>query len=81
MNNFVERMWRSYAEAVVPADAPPVQWQETRRAFYAGVKGLLTELMVGLDPDGEPTEGDLRKMSDIQDELHRFVLDVRRGKK
>lgn len=42
--------WASFALAVIPADAPPVQRQEMRRAFYAGCWSMLqTVKLLGTD--------------------------------
>jgi hypothetical protein len=80
-HRWIAEIWDDYAEHVLPSDAPPVQVQETRRAFYFGVNGLFGLLMNGLDEDSEPTDADLAKMSDIQDELKQFVKDVEAGRR
>lgn len=36
----VRAMWLEYRRAVIPADAPPVQIIECRRAFYGGAWAL-----------------------------------------
>lgn len=81
MPKYVEMEWRTYAERVVPEDAPPVQIQESRRAFYAGAQSFLNIMMVRLDPDTEPTDADLHMMDEIHDELQQFMRDVVAGKK
>lgn len=49
----VARMWASFSE-VIPPDAPDVQRVEMRRAFYAGVWGLMCEVKrVGTDEVSE----------------------------
>lgn len=39
----VKAEWEEYARLVLPADAPPVQITETRRAFYAGAWSMLMQ--------------------------------------
>lgn len=43
MPETIAQMWESYRRAVVPRDAPDVQIQETRRAFYAGCQAFFAE--------------------------------------
>ena len=71
--------WSSYAAQVIPRDAPKVQRQESRRAFYAGARSLLDGIMASLDPDKEPTLDDYARMDAIQRELSTFARDVERG--
>ena len=76
----IEAAWHSYAESVLPAKAPPVQFVECRRAFYAGANALFGGLMTILDPGDEPTEADLDRMREIQSELEGFVKDMGEGR-
>jgi hypothetical protein len=76
----IEAAWISYAERVIPATAPPVQYQECRRAFYAGAGGLFAGIMTVLDPGAEPTEADCARMESIQNELDGYLADLLRGK-
>lgn len=75
----IERGWRSYRDHVLPKNAPPVQMQETRRAFYAGA-GLLFENLtnaVGADEVSEDAGVDI--MAGVDDEIRQFFKDVERG--
>jgi hypothetical protein len=58
---------------VVRPDAPLVQLEECKLAFFAGAQHLFGSLMTVVDPGEEPTEADLRKMDLIDRELRRFV--------
>jgi hypothetical protein len=75
----IEQSWLSYRAAVLPGDAAATQVIETRRAFYAGARGLLTIIMSILEPGSEVTEGDLRTMVLIEAELRLFAAQVRAG--
>ena len=68
----IAKGWESYRRMVVPADAPPNQVEETRKAFFAGASILFEALMLALDPGDEPTEADLHTMADIQAEIDEF---------
>jgi hypothetical protein len=72
--------WNEYRR-MIPAAAPPVQIEETRRAFYAGAQTLLTSLVMILDPGTEATPDDLLRMKGISDELEQFFADLVRNKK
>ncbi len=54
-DGLVNKGWRSFAEAVVPRDAPPVQRVETRKAFYAGAQILLHSILGALSAGDQPT--------------------------
>lgn len=75
----VETQWLSYREAVIAPNAPSIQLQEMRRAFYAGAKGLLTEVLARLSEGQEVTEADLAFMESIQNELDAFAKAVLGG--
>ena len=69
--------WDKYARGVLPADAPLVQKQETRRAFYAGAQSILFRVIKSLAPDTEPTQADLQMMKNLHQELQDFAASVR----
>jgi len=76
----VETEWQDYAKNVLPPGAPKVQVVESRRAFYAGARSLLTSLVRVFGPDKEPTESDLAIMDSLQEELDQFYKDISEGK-
>lgn len=43
----IRALWADYNATVLPASAGTVQRTETRRAFYAGAKAMLTLVEVG----------------------------------
>jgi len=69
----IEAGWISMKIMAVPEDAPPVQIEEMRNAFFAGAQHLFGAIMTMLDPGEEPTEADLSRMDKIKDELDRFL--------
>ncbi len=75
----IAKLWESYL-LILPKDATANQITETRRAFYAGAQALFHSILVNLDPDQEPTENDLRRMDDIQQELREFREMVLKGR-
>ena len=72
--------WETYRRGVIPQNAPAIQIQESRRAFYAGAASLLNSIMNMLDPGTEPTERDLLRMDALHAELVKFNDDVLAGR-
>lgn len=66
---YIEQMWAHYFDLVVPKDAPQVQIDEAKQAFYAGVCSFYTFMIETMNSDGEPTYKDFLKMSCIAKEL------------
>lgn len=72
---YIEQGWNGYL-ALLPKDAGEVQIRETRQAFYGGAAVLFETMLRMLDPGSEPTENDMRRMSDIQKELQEFGAQI-----
>ena len=68
---YIEKGWNSY-RALLPKDAGEVQIRETRQAFYGGAAIMFEAMMRMLDPGEEPTDADMQRMADIQNELSEF---------
>jgi hypothetical protein len=58
--------------AAIPTDAPGLQVEEMRNAFFAGAQHLFASITSMLDPGIEPTENDLNRMTIIEIELNEF---------
>jgi hypothetical protein len=71
----IEAGWIGMQLACVPPDAPQIQLDEMRMAFFAGAQHLFGSIMNIMDPEGEPTEADLRKMELIDRELKIFIAE------
>ncbi len=39
--NTIAEQWEAFSDAIIPKDAPPEQWTDMRRAFYAGFEASL----------------------------------------
>lgn len=74
----LETLWNSYRVRVVPANAPEIQVQECRRAFYAGATALLGEMLS--IPDGLTEEQEMEELMKIRQELSSFADLVTQGK-
>ena len=76
----VDGLWRQYMERVMPVDAPQVQVQECRRAFYAGAHGVMAEIARLASPGDDVTPADDQLMESILAELVMFSREVGRGR-
>jgi hypothetical protein len=67
--------WESFKAAVMPPDAPPVQIQEMRRAFFAGAWLLLTEMRAYMTDDVSEEQG-VAFLEGLKSEMERFQHQV-----
>lgn len=70
----IEAGWQAMRLTSMADDAPQIQVNEMRMAYFAGAQHLFGSIMDILEPgDTEPTEKDLRRMDAISRELNAFV--------
>jgi hypothetical protein len=69
----IEAGWIGMRLAAIARDAPQIQLDEMRMAFFGGAQHLFGCLMSILDPGDEPTEADYRRMELIDAELKEFI--------
>ena len=74
---FIEAGWVAL-RFTLPADAPPIQLEEMRKAFFAGAQHLFAGIMSILEPGAEATAKDLHRMTVIAQELRHFGDDLKR---
>jgi hypothetical protein len=75
----MEECWNKFWREVRPANAPPDQAREMRRAFYAGGHAILFKVIFAFAPEAEPTEADMQIMADLHQELLDFAKKVEKG--
>ena len=63
---------------VISPDAPTVQIEEMRMAFFAGAQHLFSSIMTILEPGAEPSDKDLHRMTLINNELREFEEQFKR---
>lgn len=73
----IEAGWAGLRLISVAPDAPQIQIDEMRNSFFAGARHLFSSIMSALDPDEEPTDEDMLRMSKIQAELDDFILEFK----
>ncbi|KRR21311.1 hypothetical protein CQ14_06590 [Bradyrhizobium lablabi] len=72
----IEAGWVGLRIACKLEDAPRIQLEEMRNAFFAGAQHVFHSITGGLlDPGSEPTDADLRRMDQIDAELRRFIVE------
>lgn len=76
--NTIAQQWGAFEALVVPKDAPPVQRQEMRRAFYAGAEAMLRMQWEIGDKAVSETAG-VAMMEGWHDECRRFAHQVAAG--
>jgi hypothetical protein len=74
----IEAGWIGLRIAAIPKDAPTVQLNEMRMAFFAGAQHLFGSIMKALDPDDEVTDDDMRRLDLINAELNLFLVDFKK---
>lgn len=53
----IGEQWASYQLQVVPVEAPQVQREECKRAFYAGAQAMFSEVMTAVASDNDDAIG------------------------
>jgi len=77
----VHALWEEYRRKVMHADAPPIQVTETRRAFYAGIQGVLNLLGAEMSPgDAVDDPSDEKAVAEVHEELLEFARDLMEGR-
>ena len=74
----IEAGWVSLQLMAVSPNAPQVQLDEMRMAFFAGAQHVFSAAVGMLDPGDEITDRDLRRMDQIHGELEAFGADFAR---
>lgn len=69
----IEAGWEGYRLLVLSPDAPQIQLDECKLAFFAGAQHLFASIMNMMDEGREPTDADERKLELIHIELQRFA--------
>ncbi|MEH2029827.1 MAG: hypothetical protein V7K67_09145 [Nostoc sp.] len=75
MMNTLEQEWLNYASKVLPKGCPPVQKQETRRAYYAGIWTLL-QMVKELGDDEVSEEQGAQELEKLEEECVSFMSQV-----
>ena len=72
----IEVGFYGYRRFVLPPNAPQIQIDECRWAFFAGAQHLFASINAIMESDREPTENDMRRMDQIHAELQKFAKEL-----
>lgn len=75
--NTIQSEWASFAEQCIPGDAPAIQIQETKRAFYAGSMALMGIFSA---TEGQADEVAQLMIDTLIAELKQFEIAIANGK-
>jgi hypothetical protein len=77
-NDRIMKKWKSYASSVMPPDVHPVQYSETRRAFFAGANAMMS-VMFSVSGDDVSEDAGAVVLEEAKMELEEFVRRVGTG--
>lgn len=75
--NHLQLAWLTYQRDVIPKDAPTVQYEECRRAFYAGAAALFG-LVTQVGEDAVSEEAGAAFLDQINQELQAYGREMAR---
>jgi hypothetical protein len=78
MNTILEQ-WESFSAMALPLDAPPIQRQEMRRAFYAGAEAM-ARIQFSVGDRAMSEDAGVQVLEGCHDELRGFARRVVEGK-
>lgn len=76
--NTIAEQWATFEALVMPLNAPPVQRQEMRRAFYSGAEAMLRLQYAAGDKDVSENAA-VMMLQGWHDECHLFAHQVANG--
>lgn len=71
----LQEQWQSFDQAIIPKNAPPIQRQEMRRAFYAGAFAMLNISKQLGDEDIDMDAG-VAVLEGVEQEIQQFFSRV-----
>ncbi len=74
----VYQMWKAFCRLAIPADAPPDQFREMRRAFMGGAAAMLA-LVTELGGDEVSEARVIEILEEMREELAEFGQRIGRG--
>ena len=77
--NTVQQQWEAFAALVIAKDAPPIQRQEMRRAFYAGAEAMM-RIQWAIGGEEIREDAGIQILEGLQNELSRFAEQVAQGR-
>jgi len=69
--------WEGFCLMVLNEDAPNIQVQEMKMAFFAGAAFLFHKITNEVSPDDEITPDDLKLMTQLEDEIQEYAQHIK----
>ncbi len=77
--NRIQEAWLDFKRKVIPEDAPNIQLQECRRAFYAGAQSSFS-VYVSIGDEVVSEDDGVKILEDLRDELAEFPKMILEGR-
>ncbi len=77
--NTIQEQWALFSTLVIPANAPAIQKQQMKLAFYAGVESTL-RIQFNIGDKAISEDAGVAILEGIHDECRRFAADMATGK-
>lgn len=78
-DNAIAEAFVSYMDDVIPKGAPPIQIQESKRAFFAGAK-MVIEFVIAISDDSVTEDAGVEMLESLHRECEAFKKDVLAGR-
>lgn len=76
----VAQQWEMLAAQVMPPNAPAMQYQEMRRAFYAGFHAALMSGLAMAEESGDDDDAGAIMMESLHQECQQFAKEIAEGR-
>jgi len=76
--NTIQEQWKQFSALVIQNDAPEIQKQEMKLAFYGGAEAVLRLQLNITDPSVSDDAG-VQMLEGIHDECRRFAAEIAKG--
>lgn len=77
--NTIQDQWNLFEATVLPKDAPDIQKQEMRRAFYAGAEAM-ARIQFAIGDKAVSEDAGVQILEGCHEELRSFASEVAQGK-
>lgn len=76
----IEESWEVYRGQVIPSNAPFVQVNETKKAFYSGAAIMFQNIKEAMaEGEGDPTEEELEAGCNVLDSIQQEINEIFEG--
>ena len=73
----LQEAWSEFAAGIIPPNAPPMQREEMKKAFYGGAWIILSMMLNEIGPESVSEDEGMRRLQSWHDECHAFARSVK----